>query len=73
MTGSSRARRLVVPLSLGYSLIYLAGIVLVHAREGWFVVGHGRNGMEFSVLLIVSLLVIGLQDLPIRNAGSRER
>lgn len=55
-------RRLVVPLSLAYSLIYLAGIVMVHAREGWFVVGHGRNGMEFSALLIVSLLVVGLQD-----------
>ncbi len=56
------ARRLVVPLSTIYSAIYLAGIVMVHAREGWFVVGHGRNGMEFSVLLIVSLLVVGLQD-----------
>lgn len=56
------ARRLVAPLSLCYSLIYLAGIVMIHAREGWFVVGHGRNGAEFSVLLVVSLLVIGLQD-----------
>ena len=31
----------------------LMGIVLVHFPEGWFVVGAGRNGMEYSVLLIV--------------------
>jgi len=34
------------------------GIALVHWKEGWFVVGHSRNGMEFSALLIVSLLAI---------------
>lgn len=48
--------RLVAPLSLLYAVIYLFGIVLVHAPEGWFVVGLGRNGMEYSVLLIVCLL-----------------
>jgi putative oxidoreductase len=31
----------------------IMGIVLVHGREGWFVVGAGRNGMEYSVLLII--------------------
>lgn len=36
----------------------LAGIVMVHAREGWFVVGHGRNGMEFSVVLIACLIAV---------------
>ncbi|HKJ16853.1 MAG TPA: hypothetical protein VJ984_05875 [Xanthomonadales bacterium] len=39
-----------------YAVIYAVGIVLVHAPEGWFVVGLGRNGMEYSVLLIVCLL-----------------
>lgn len=34
-----------------------AGIVMVHAPEGWFVVGGGRNGMEYSVLLIATLLL----------------
>lgn len=40
--------------------VYLteAGILLVHAREGWFVVGGGRNGMEYSVLLISSLIAL---------------
>lgn len=35
-----------------------AGIAMVHAPSGWFVVGAGRNGVEFSVLLIVSLAAI---------------
>ena len=34
----------------------IMGIVLVHFKEGWFVVGGGRNGMEFSVVLILVLL-----------------
>lgn len=36
-----------------FSLQLLMGIVLVHSPDGWFVVGAGRNGMEYSVLLIV--------------------
>lgn len=36
----------------------LFGIALVHWQEGWFVVGAGRNGYEYSFLLIVSLLAI---------------
>lgn len=39
-------------------LILMAGIVTVHFQEGWFVVGAGRNGMEFSFLLIAVLLTI---------------
>lgn len=34
------------------------GIVLVHAQNGWFVVGLQNGGVEYSVLLIVSLLTI---------------
>jgi putative oxidoreductase len=41
--------------------ILVMGIALVHFKEGWFVVGAGRNGMEFSVLLIFVLLAIVLQ------------
>lgn len=51
--------RAVFPLSLLYSAIYCMGIVLVHAPAGWFVVGLGRNGMEYSVLLIACLLAVG--------------
>lgn len=52
---------LVFPLSLAYSLIYLVGIFLVHLPAGWFVVGLGRNGAEYSVLLITCLLLVGIQ------------
>lgn len=48
-----------------FGLIYLMGIILVHASEGWFVVGLGRNGMEYSVLLIASLMLVGVNHLPV--------
>ena len=38
--------------------ILVMGIILVHFREGWFVVGGGRNGMEFNVVLIFVLLTL---------------
>lgn len=38
--------------------VLLMGIVLVHFQEGWFVVGGGRNGVEYNFLLIVVLLAI---------------
>ena len=45
-------------LALLFAIQLIMGIILVHAKEGWFVVGLGRNGMEFSVFLIVSFLAI---------------
>ena len=45
-----------------FVLELLCGIALVHFSEGWFVVGAGRNGFEYSFLLIVSLLTIILSD-----------
>jgi|TARA_R110000744_G_scaffold119163_12_gene222387 putative oxidoreductase len=39
-------------------LVLIAGIVLVHFKEGWFVVGAGRNGVEFNFILIFALLTI---------------
>lgn len=55
------AGRFVFPLSLAYSAIYFVGIILVHLPAGWFVVGLGRNGAEYSVLLITCLLLVGIQ------------
>jgi putative oxidoreductase len=49
-------RRLISPVCLVFVLIYACGIWLVHWPAGWFVVGAGRNGMEYSVLLIAGLL-----------------
>ena len=51
----------VRPFALLFMAIYAMGIVLVHAPEGWFVVGAGRNGMEYSVLLIGSLTLVALR------------
>ncbi len=43
--------------------ILLMGIVLVHLQEGWFVVGGGRNGIEYNVLLI-SVFIYLMQIFP---------
>ena len=63
----------VRPFALLFMAIYAMGIVLVHAPEGWFVVGAGRNGMEYSVLLIGSLALVALRiRTPLWHAfGSR--
>jgi putative oxidoreductase len=53
--------RIVVP---GFALILTGGIIMVHGREGWFVVGGGRNGVEYSLLLIVTLVVLFLAHPP---------
>lgn len=45
-------------VALVFAVELTGGLVLVHAREGWFVVGGGRNGMEFAALLIVTMLAL---------------
>ncbi|KIO77521.1 hypothetical protein TH53_08755 [Pedobacter lusitanus] len=55
--------RLIVPC---FCLILITGIVLVHYPDGWFVVGPGRNGMEFSFVLLVSLIAVLLPPKKIR-------
>jgi putative oxidoreductase len=52
------ANRAVAWLAPAFALQLLIGIGLVHAPAGWFVVGLGRNGVEYSVLLVVCLLLI---------------
>lgn len=42
--------------------VLLMGIILVHFQEGWFVVGGGRNGVEYNFLLIIVLLAIMYPD-----------
>ncbi|MEO8535277.1 MAG: DoxX family protein [Flavobacterium sp.] len=42
--------------------VLIMGIILVHFQEGWFVVGGGRNGMEYNFLLIVVLVAIMYPD-----------
>ncbi|MBX7221156.1 MAG: DoxX family protein [Blastocatellia bacterium] len=57
------AGRFVIPLAAGFIWNLAWGIVLVHASAGWFVVGAGRNGMEYSILLIGCLITLILTEL----------
>jgi putative oxidoreductase len=45
-------------LSLGFIVLLVVGIILIHASAGWFVGEHGVGGMEYSVVLMVALVVI---------------
>lgn len=45
-------------LSAGFIALLIAGIVIIHAGLGWFVGEHGTGGCEYSIVLIVALLVI---------------
>lgn len=61
--------RWVTWLCLAYCAVYVTGLVMVHMPEGWFVVGLGRNGMEYSVLLIVGLGLLAWTHAPQKPAS----
>jgi len=46
----------------GLALIAFMGIVIIHARLGWFVGEHGTGGVEFSVSLLAALLALAAYD-----------
>lgn len=51
--------------------ILIVGIIMVHFKEGWFVVGGGSNGCEFNFLLIMVLLAIMYPNgIPFKQKGS---
>lgn len=41
-----------------HALVVIGGIILVHLSQGWFVVGHGTGGVEYSVLILAVLAFI---------------
>lgn len=54
-------------LMLGYKIRYvlifnflviLGGIILVHFKNGFFVVGHGQGGIEYSLLILTVIIVL---------------
>jgi putative oxidoreductase len=47
------------------------GIGLIHAVHGWFVVGPGRDGVEYNVLLIACFVAVGWGNWP-RIAGDMD-
>ncbi|WP_300568121.1 DoxX family membrane protein [Flavobacterium sp.] len=52
----------IKPIAILTIFILIMGIIMVHFTEGWFVVGGGRNGVEFNFLLIFVLLAIMFPD-----------
>jgi putative oxidoreductase len=62
----------VRPLRAWFAFQLAMGMYLVHAAAGWFVVGAGRNGVEFNVLLIICLVVIAM-TAPSGYAVARSR
>jgi putative oxidoreductase len=50
--------RYVILAGLVTIFILIMGIILIHFEAGWFVIGNGRNGMEYSVLLIGVLVFL---------------
>lgn len=54
--------KFVKPAAIATIGVLLAGIVLLHGPEGWYVVGGGRNGMEFNFLLIFALISVMFPD-----------
>ncbi|HEX8700516.1 MAG TPA: DoxX family protein, partial [Myxococcaceae bacterium] len=58
------------PLAIWFAVELVVGIVLVHRHAGWFVVGAGTGGMEFSVLLIVTFLAVAWRGAGTSNPRS---
>lgn len=68
---------LVTPIALLLTFHMLVGIVLVHAPNGFYVIGPGQGGIEFSLLLVAGLLGLvlagpGMAALDSRAGGTRE-
>lgn len=61
----------VRPLAVWFALQIAAGIVMVHAQHGWFVVGAGTGGSEYSALIIAALISVALSDPVAHRLGQR--
>lgn len=70
MAGALLSGRFLKPLGWITILVLVMGIIMVHGREGWFVVGGGRNGVEFNVLLVAAFLTVMYPDGLRRSAAT---
>lgn len=43
---------------LFHATVIIGGLILIHIQEGWFVVGHGSGGSEYSLLILAVLIFI---------------
>ena len=55
-------RLLVIPVSFLLTGIYFMGVMLFHRHSGFFVVGPGTGGWEYSALLITCLLATAWEN-----------
>ncbi|MET0466783.1 MAG: DoxX family protein [Chitinophagaceae bacterium] len=45
-------------ISAALFVLLLIGIILIHWANGWFVGEHGVGGMEYSFVLMITLMVV---------------
>jgi len=43
---------------LFHLLVIIPGIFIIHLPNGWFTVGHGTGGVEYSLLLVAVLVYL---------------
>jgi len=56
------ANRFVRIAASGLFIVAVGGVVLIHRHFGWFVGEHGTGGSEYSVALMILLLVVAASD-----------
>jgi len=65
---------LVTPVALLLAVEMMAGMVLVHAARGFYVIGaYANGGIEFNLLLVASLLVLVFAGPGLAAMDSRSR
>ena len=64
------ANRFLRPLAVLNIIVFVMGIILIHWRHGWYVVGGGSEGIEFNFLLIFAFATF---VFPNGLAGERSR
>lgn len=52
----------IKPAAIVTIFVLVMGIILVHFKEGWYVVGGGRNGVEYNLLLIIVFVYLMFPD-----------
>lgn len=59
-------RLFTLPVCAALIIIYSTGIILFHRHNGFFVVGPGTGGWEYSALLITCLLTTAWEELKLK-------
>jgi putative oxidoreductase len=49
-------------ICFAWMIVIVMGIILVHAQNGWFVVGPSTGGVEYSIALLLMLITLASHD-----------